>query len=185
MFCSFYFCFLLQEDKLKSSFAANKNDLKTIKSAISCIRYLLVNAARFQADETTFSTELQQLGLPIEHSAAICRVFGEHNDNIQKHLIETSFTGKIYIKIIEFSVDLINQTIGFLVLVNELEDMSYDIPKETIDCACITFKLKNQLIDGVPTQTTHNINITKSDIKILLKELKTVRDVMDESNLDS
>lgn len=100
----FFFLFLLrkfnsfakplQEDKLKSSFGANKGDLKTIKSAISCIRFLLINAGRFQTDETTFSTELQQLGLPVEHSGAISRVFSEQSENIQKHLIDTSFTGK-------------------------------------------------------------------------------------------
>lgn len=64
---------------------------------------------------------------------------------------------------------------------NELIDMTYEIPKDVIDCACVTFKLKNELVNGVPTQTTHNINIAKTDIKILLKELKTVRDLMDES----
>lgn len=64
---------------------------------------------------------------------------------------------------------------------NELIDMTYEIPKDAIDCACVIFKLKNELVNGVPTQTTHNINIAKTDIKILLKELKTIRDLMDES----
>lgn len=81
---------------MKSSFAANKNDLKSVKAPISCIRFLLLNAARFQTDETTFSTELQQLGLPVEHSTAIGRVFNEHSDGFQKHLIDNSFTGNHY-----------------------------------------------------------------------------------------
>lgn len=71
----------------------NKNDLKSVKAAMSCIRFLLVNATRFQTDETTFSTELQQLGLPSEHSAAICRVFKDQSSKIQEHLIEHSLTG--------------------------------------------------------------------------------------------
>lgn len=66
-------------------------------------------------------------------------------------------------------------------LVNELIDMSFDIPSDTIDCARIKFKLKNELVDGVPTETSHEINIGKSDIKILLKEMKTVRSLMDET----
>lgn len=64
--------------------------------------------------------------------------------------------------------------------VNELIDMTYEIPNDAIDCACITFKLKNELIDGVPTETNHQINIEHSDIKMLLKEMKTVRSLMDE-----
>lgn len=71
----------------------NKSDLKSIKSAISCIRYLLVNATRFQTDETTFSTELQQLGLPMEHSVAICRVYKEQSNNIEEYLAKNSLTG--------------------------------------------------------------------------------------------
>lgn len=59
--------------------------------------------------------------------------------------------------------------------------MKYEIPNDTIDCACITFKLKNELVDGVPTETNHNINIAHSDIKMLLKEMKTVRSLMDET----
>lgn len=62
--------------------------------------------------------------------------------------------------------------------------MKYEIPNDTIDCACITFKLKNELVDGVPTETTHNINVAHSDIKMLLKEMKTVRSLMDETELN-
>lgn len=68
-----------------------------------------------------------------------------------------------------------------LFLVNELIDVTYDVPSDAIDCACITFKLKNELVDGVPTETNHQINIGKSDVKILLKELKTVRSLMEET----
>lgn len=91
MFLFIFVCYL-QEPKLKS-FMTNKSDLKSIKSAISCIRYLLVNATRFQTDETTFSTELQQLGLPIEHSTAICRVYKEQSKNTEEFLARNSLTG--------------------------------------------------------------------------------------------
>lgn len=87
--------FRFQEAKLKSSFTTNKNDLKSVKSAMSCIRFLLVNAARFETNESTFSTELQQLGLPAEHSTAICRVFKEQSENIREYLTKNSLTGKI------------------------------------------------------------------------------------------
>lgn len=65
--------------------------------------------------------------------------------------------------------------------VNELIDIKYEIPSDAIDCACITFKLKNELVDGVPTETDHHINVAHSDIKMLLKEMKTVRSLMDET----
>lgn len=86
--------FSMKEAKLKSSFVNSKNDLKSVKSAMSCIRFLLVNAARFQTDESTFSTELQQLGVPAEHSNAICRVYSEHASNVKGYLTKNSLTGK-------------------------------------------------------------------------------------------
>lgn len=105
MKCSLLYKFIWysQEAKLKSSFATNKNDLKSVKSAIACIRFLLVNAARFETNESTFSTELQQLGLPAEHSAAICRVFKEQSDNIQEYLTKHSLTGNLKQKNIHFN----------------------------------------------------------------------------------
>lgn len=98
--------YLTQESKLKGSFAANRNDLKTVKSAISCIRFLLINATRFHADETTFSTELQQLGLPTEHSTAICRVYTDQRSKIQEFLAISSLTGNF--ELIEVNLDTKN-----------------------------------------------------------------------------
>lgn len=154
---------------------------------MSCIRFLLVNATRFNVDETTFSTELQQLGLPSEHSAAICRVFKDQCSNLQEYLLQKSLTGKFeffensLLCLCSSSFDTKLFTFSPQIPVNELVDMKYDIPNDTIDCACITFKLKNELVDGVPTETNHNINIAHSDIKMLLKEMKTVRSLMEET----
>lgn len=130
--------------------------MKSIKAAMACIRFLLINACRFQTNEATFATELQQLGLPAENSQAIARVFNEQNDTIQQHLNENNFT------------------------INELVGISGDIPAETIDCGRITLQLRNELVNGVQTSTTHRINVQQSDLKILLNELKTVRGIMDE-----
>lgn len=59
--------------------------------------------------------------------------------------------------------------------------MKFGIPSDGVDCACVTFKLKNELVDGIPTETSHHINIEKSNVKMLLKEMKTIRSLMDET----
>lgn len=59
--------------------------------------------------------------------------------------------------------------------------MTFGIPSDAIDCASITFKLKNELVDGIATETKHNINIRRSDVKMLLKEMTIVRSLMDET----
>lgn len=75
----------LQEEKL--------NEISSPKSAISCLRFLLINATRFNADETTFGAELQQLGLPKEHSLVLCRVLSENLPNIREKLYESRLQG--------------------------------------------------------------------------------------------
>lgn len=119
----------MQESKLKTSFMANKNDLTSVKAAMSCIRFLLVNATRFQTDETTFSTELQQLGLPIEHAAAICRVFKDQSSKIQENLVKNSLTGNCLIKsnsrLLSKSGDFIKHSLSFL----SFELQSMNLPK--------------------------------------------------------
>lgn len=78
-----------QEEKLQETFA--KTDKAEIKSGFACIRFLLINAARYHVDEATFSAELQQLGLPAEHSNALCRVY--FASDLIAYLEETNFTG--------------------------------------------------------------------------------------------
>lgn len=64
--------------------------------------------------------------------------------------------------------------------VNELIDFSYEIPKDCIDCATVSFNLKNELVNSRPQQATHQINIDKTNLKMLIKELKTARDILAE-----
>ena len=67
--------------------------MKSVKSAFACIRFLIINATRYNADDSTFDAELQQLGLPKEHSAAVCRVRAEHSNTLTAYLEENSLKG--------------------------------------------------------------------------------------------
>lgn len=87
-----------QEDKIRKTFASAaagepSDTVDPMKSAFACLRFLLVNATRYGADAATFNEELQQLGLPREHSAAICRVRDEFLPEITALLTEKSLTG--------------------------------------------------------------------------------------------
>ncbi|XP_037039822.1 COMM domain-containing protein 4 [Bradysia coprophila] len=150
----------IPDEKLRETFAANKPDLTSIKSSFACIRFLIVNAIRFNTDDATFNEELQQLGLPKEHSSAVCRVMSDHYQALKQHLIDTSLK------------------------VNELESISCTIPNDVIDCAQLTFDIANEIVDGIPTKQSHKVNISKLDIGILLNEMRTVRNLMDEMNYE-
>lgn len=86
----------------------------------------------------------------------LSNVFNENSELIYKHLARNTLT------------------------VNELVDVTGGIPDDCIDCAQLTFDFKNELVNGIPTRTAHKINVNKTDVKILLNELKTARNLMEE-----
>lgn len=148
------------EDKLKETFGLQKHDMSVPKVAVACLRFLLTNAVKFEATSEVFNEELQQLGLPKEHASAICRVLDEYRTKIYSVLASQ------------------------ILKVNEFEDASISVPENTIDCVQLQLKIKNEIVDGQQQATTHNINVSKGDVKILLKELRTVKRIMDEMDYD-
>lgn len=153
----------LNEDKLKDTFGLTQQkhtDMNVPKVAIACLRFLLTNAVKFGATSEIFSEELQQLGLPKEHASALCRVLDEFGGQIKEILASK------------------------ILRINEFEGATLNVPENTIDCVQLELRIKNEIIDGKQQRSVHNINISKGDAKILLKELRTVKQFMDEMDYD-
>ncbi|XP_058822397.1 COMM domain-containing protein 4 [Topomyia yanbarensis] len=149
------------EDNVRSIFGIVKGTMDTPKAAFACIRFLLVSAARFNTDSSVFGTELQQLGLPKDHTTVMCQVLDEHVSKIRTKLSQSSL------------------------MVNELNSVTSSVPANTVDCVQFQFGIRNEIVNGVPQQTTHTININRSDIPVLLKELRTAKGIMDRYDYES
>lgn len=87
---------LLQEEKLKDLFSSNP-DKNNHKSAVASLRFLIVSTVQHNAAVEIFGAELEQLGLPKEHSTAVCRVVSEHSDKIRDFLSQQSLSSKFVI----------------------------------------------------------------------------------------
>ncbi|XP_067648580.1 COMM domain-containing protein 4 [Eurosta solidaginis] len=129
------------------------------KSAVACIHFLLINASRHAVTETVFSEEIQQLGLPKEHAAAMCRVLAANVTAIRQRLQDKAFK------------------------INELTSVRYmppspDTSDNTVGCAKFELKISQELIDGLPQDTTHVLNIERPNVRALLEELKEVRSTL-------
>lgn len=57
-----------------------------LKTSVACLTFTLESAVSFSCDPGLFSSELQQLGLPREHSQAIRKVYTNHFANLTAHL---------------------------------------------------------------------------------------------------
>ncbi|KAK3915572.1 COMM domain-containing protein 4 [Frankliniella fusca] len=73
-------------ERAKSLTADAKFGEADVQGAVAALRWLLGSASRHSVDADSFSSELQQLGLPREHAQAAAKVFGEHVAAITAHL---------------------------------------------------------------------------------------------------
>jgi len=67
-----------------------KLDTEDMKACLSALQFIFSSAAKYNTDSETLSNELQQLGLPKEHSSSLCKVYSQNLDRIQEALKEQS-----------------------------------------------------------------------------------------------
>lgn len=89
-----------QEEKLKDIFSSTSTDKNNHKSAVASLRFLIVSTVQHNAAVEIFGAELEQLGLPKEHSTAVCRVVSEHSEKIRDHLAKQSLSSKFGVIVI-------------------------------------------------------------------------------------
>ncbi len=57
-------------------------------ACISCLKHIIFSAAKFDCDDQSLEAELQQLGLPKEHTLALCRPYKEKKDVLRSYFSE-------------------------------------------------------------------------------------------------
>ena len=60
-------------------------------ATIAALKYIISSAAKFDCDDVTLENELQQLGLPKEHTVALCRPYREKKDSVREYLQQQTF----------------------------------------------------------------------------------------------
>ncbi|RZF33868.1 hypothetical protein LSTR_LSTR009892 [Laodelphax striatellus] len=80
----------LDFEKVKKLTADAKLELDDIKTSLLAIAFIIESSTRYNTSDAALSNELQQIGLPHEHSQAICKVYNEHSPKIAACLIEKS-----------------------------------------------------------------------------------------------
>jgi len=60
------------------------------KACIAALHFLVSNSAKFDVEDFTLTRELQQLGLPKEHTDAVVKPYWDHREPLQTKLLEDS-----------------------------------------------------------------------------------------------
>lgn len=147
----------MKEEKFVKTFA---NDVNMTKSAFATIKFLLLSACSHNCDSNVFNAELQQLGLPREHASVLSKILDDHSAALKKFLLTNSLR------------------------INDLESFSCKKSEKAIDCIELQVNIKNEIIDGVPQDSNYKVNVHKTTIPILLKELKIVKEMMTNLNFE-
>ncbi|XP_050308984.1 COMM domain-containing protein 4 [Anthonomus grandis grandis] len=76
----------IQIEKVEKLFTESKLDVELdLKSSIACLNYILSASVRYGCNSSALQSELQQLGLPREHSNSIKRVYDEHSATLAEN----------------------------------------------------------------------------------------------------
>ncbi|XP_065171794.1 COMM domain-containing protein 4-like [Atheta coriaria] len=110
----------------------------SLKACIACIQYILYSTVRYNCDHNALNSELQQLGLPREHSTAIKKVIDDQAQEI--HAILKSSSLKI----------------------NPLQDVSLSIDDET-NCAKMQLTINGNTRNVI--MTPHTVDVLLDNLK--------------------
>nr|CAD7198815.1 unnamed protein product [Timema douglasi] len=81
-------------DKVKKLTSDAKFEVGDVKASVAAVEFILTSSSRHDVEEDVLSSELQQLGLPREHSMSLVRVY---SDNL------VAFTSKLKSESLRFS----------------------------------------------------------------------------------
>ncbi|XP_012785144.2 COMM domain-containing protein 4 [Ochotona princeps] len=73
-------------EKILKLTADAKFESGDVKATVAVLSFILSSAAKHSVDSESLSSELQQLGLPKEHAATLCRCYEEKQSPLQEQL---------------------------------------------------------------------------------------------------
>lgn len=141
----------LDEEKVKKITQDAKLELNDAKAMVAALELMLTSSARYGVSATDLSSELQQLGLPREHSAAIARLHTDHCPQITAALSSQSLR------------------------VSRLSSIQVVSRDDSSPFSTVSLKVKK--LDGCGESST--IDISKEDVHILLTELRRAKSLME------
>lgn len=77
-------------EKITKLTADAKFESGDIKASVAVLSFILSSAAKHDVDSESLSSELQQLGLPKEHTISLCKSYEDKHTALQDKLRETS-----------------------------------------------------------------------------------------------
>ncbi|XP_077996889.1 COMM domain-containing protein 4-like [Glandiceps talaboti] len=147
-------------EKVYKLTADAKYEIGDVKGAIAALSFILTSAGKNNVDGDSLSNELQQLGLPKEHSLALCKTYGDKlnamQQNFKKHSLRLS-----HLESVEWRVD-------YVLSCSELQDVNEPF---------IHIRMKVRNPDTDQTEVS-SFTMTSDKFRVFLSELKQAHKLM-------
>ncbi|KAG1678120.1 COMM domain-containing protein 4 [Nymphon striatum] len=135
-----------------------------VKACIAALSFILSSAAKYNIEDETLSNELQQLGLPKEHSTSLCKAYADKFVLLQNHLKEESLRLS--------HIDQVKWRVDYILSSNHLKEIN-----EPMVTVCLKKKEKSCSKDENISE--HALSMTSENLRVLLHELKEAARMMD------
>ncbi|XP_078388613.1 COMM domain-containing protein 4 [Cetorhinus maximus] len=151
-------------EKIAKLTADAKFETSDIKATIAVLNFVLSSAAKYGVDGESLSSELQQLGLPKEHAAALCKSYGDKQTALQDRLKESSLRLN--------KLDSVSWRVDYTLSSSELKEVNEPI---------VHLKINVRNIDTGAVEPTV-VSVTANKFRVLLTELKQAQALMNALN---
>ncbi|XP_019630590.1 PREDICTED: COMM domain-containing protein 4-like [Branchiostoma belcheri] len=148
-------------DKVHKLTADAKYEAGDVKASIAALSFILCSAAKYQVDGDSLSNELQQLGLPKEHSSSLCKTYADNLGNLQAQFMRQSLKLS-QLESAEWRVDYILSS-------SELQDVQEPMVQ-------LRLRVRNPDTGNV---VPHSFTMTADKFRLFLSELKQAHQVME------
>jgi hypothetical protein len=120
-----------------------------LKTCMACLSFIITSAVRFSCNSNALHSELQQLGLPREHSTSVKRVVDEHCEEVTSHFKRQSLK------------------------VNHLEKFTVEVDPSI---NCVTMDLKVNGENKKVTMIPFTVNILLENLKEIQHKMAQLND---------
>ncbi|KAJ8002434.1 hypothetical protein DPEC_G00158860 [Dallia pectoralis] len=147
-------------DKAAKLTADAKFDSGDIKASVAVLTFILSSAAKHNVNSDSLSSELQQLGLPKEHSTGLCKSYEDKHTTLQHRLRESSLRlGRL---------EGVAWRVDYTLSSSELQEVNEPT---------VQLRLQAQGVETVSLETTV-VSVSADKFRVLLTELKQAQAIM-------
>lgn len=149
-------------EKINQLTAEAKFEPGDVKACIAALNFILCSAAKHNVNDDYLAREIQQLGLPKEHTVALCKLYGDNLKSLQT---------KLQSEILQLThLDNVKWRVDYILSSSHLKDVNAPM-------AQLHFDIRTA---ENPQSQSFAFSLTANKLQVLLSEMKQLYSRMED-----